>query len=234
MTDKLTFSDLYIADKRQVRESELTIFDRYLFRPIGVLVAFFLYKYFGFTPNKITFASVVATVIGGFFLVTNQLELAVIFFLIFPILDCADGTLARAIGDKGKFGIVVDAVGGYSFIVIFWLSLSFYQSVSGNFLGEILSALILSINLWCRLYLNKKKAVLNDYSTSKNTENPRRSKLYHIYENFEFGSAQIPLFGLSLYLNLTTGFIVFYAMISACLVTWTIANLISSAKSTDF
>ena len=230
MRKSLKIENFFEADKVQERESPLTLFDKYLFRPLGAVFALILYKYFLLTPNKITLLSVIFTFLGGLFLINNQEGLAIFFFLLFPVLDCADGTLARVLKSENGFGTLVDAMGGYSFIVIFWFSLSIFEGANNSFFGQNLCIIILSINLWCRLYLNKKAAISEIDNSGISQDMPRSSKLYNIYENFEFGSAQIPILAFSFAFNLLPVFIYFYFIVSLGLLFWTIKSLFRNAS----
>jgi phosphatidylglycerophosphate synthase len=226
-----TLDDFRQVDKLEERESNLTIFDKFVFRPIGTLIAYALYKYTSVSPNQITLFSVLTTVSAGLALVFGEINLAIFLFLIFPILDCSDGTLARVLKTGNGFGVVVDAMGGYSFISIFWLSIAVYERQTGNFLSEYLALFIMTINLWCRLYLNKKRSVLAGFVRQEKENNQRRSKLYNIYENIEFGSAQIPLFSILVYIDKIIIFIGIYFVVSFMLLMWTMNDIIRSGGS---
>ena len=139
---KITFKELLKADEFSKRESALTFFDRFFFRPIGVVFAFFLHNFLGFNSNQITLLSVILAIIGAYFFLDEMAVISFVFFIMFPILDCADGTLARASGGT-KSGVVVDAIGGYTFIGIFWSTLLIHFMLNN---ANLYSFLILQNN----------------------------------------------------------------------------------------
>ena len=134
-------------------------------------------------------------------------------------------TLSRIKQSNGNCGKVIDAIGGYAFIAIFWLAISFYRHNSESTLIELCSLLILIINLWCRLYLNKKNASGLIIEQGQKIKQPRKSTLYYCYENMEFGSAQVPLFVIFLYIDKISIFVIIYFILALFLFLWTIRDI---------
>ena len=88
---------------------------RYLLRPLAFPTAGFFLA-IGWTPNAVTYLSILLCVIAFplFVIATPPFAytgFALIF--LFGILDCADGTMARARGIPNIWGEWVDALGGY-------------------------------------------------------------------------------------------------------------------------
>jgi phosphatidylglycerophosphate synthase len=218
----MKIKDLFIIDYSASRESNFTYFDRYVFRPLGIMIVFFCYKIFRVTPNQLTLISVVFAAVGGIALINDFIFVSCLAYLTFPILDCADGTLARYLRTKdvkNQVGELTDAMGGYLFIAIFWSALQ-YHMISTPIIPMICN-LICIINLICRLYRNKKKSSYLEIMSDRQN-NERSSSLYFLYENVEFGSALIPIFILSIYFEYLYVFVYFYFMISLALVLWCI------------
>lgn len=223
---KITVERLKEIDKRHNRESQLTVFDRIIFRPIGTYLAYFFIKFLSLNSNNVTLMSVVFAIMGCILIISEYLIFGALVLLLFPILDCADGTMARA-GFKGRMnGALVDALGGYSFLVIFWSSLVLKFCIEENIFLFSLSLFTLNANLWSRLFYLKAKIereFLNKTSTTQHTA--RSSYSYHIYENLEFGSALIPIFITCIYFNILNLFIIFYAIIATLLMCWVLDKI---------
>jgi len=221
--------ELAKSDYLSKRESKLTLFDKFVFRPVGILIIYLLSKIFKLSPNFVTLLSVIVTVAGSFFFIIKEDVLAMTFFILFPILDCADGTLARFLkvkkGVEGT-GVLVDALGGYCFIVIFWSTLE-YSFDNGYY--SLFCHLILVINLICRLYLNKKLLILA--KKDEKTESPRSSFIYNCYENIEFGSAMIPLFGIALMYDTLHYFVMAYLLVAMALLAWCMYDMLKLLQS---
>ena len=230
----LTLREIRRIDQAFDRESSLTVFDQFIFRPIGVYLTFVLCRLTNVTPNQITLLSVALTGIAGILLVLDYLSIASILFLTFPILDCCDGTLSRVKKLVCKSGKIVDAIGGYAFISIFWLSISLYYQNDKNEIMGLSALVILILNLWCRLYLNKKNSTYIEEKSDNGSKNPRNSQLYYYYENMEFGSAQVPLFIFFLYVDQLYIFVLIYFILALSLLLWSLRDILWIIRSEDF
>jgi len=122
------------------KKRTLTVADRYIFRPIGFLILPSAFHYFKLTPNKISILSFFFAAVGFciFFLSTNAVTilLGCLLCIIFMVMDCMDGTLARVLKQKyqieNPLGEFFDAFVGYFFVVGLWTSLGFYLSQINN------------------------------------------------------------------------------------------------------
>jgi hypothetical protein len=71
----------------------------------------------GVRPTTVTFASVLFVYAGGILISVGSLPwqlLGALFYQLWIIFDCADGSVARATGQGSKRGEFADALGGYS------------------------------------------------------------------------------------------------------------------------
>jgi phosphatidylglycerophosphate synthase len=88
---------------------------RFVYRPLAYPSSW-LFLRLGLRPNQVTYASAMVC-LAGFICALIPSPFfhlyALLAFLVFAVLDCADGTMARAIGAKTTFGGFVDAAGGY-------------------------------------------------------------------------------------------------------------------------
>jgi len=197
-------------NKINTGNKKLTLGDKYIWRPISHIFLSPLI-FLGFkNPNILTIISIISLFFGLF--LNNYW---IIYFIIWAILDCADGSLARYNISNGlyfKNGELIDAIGGYFFIVTFWLKIYFVY-------GFELSILTLIFNILARtIYL---KYNLTKSSTNTN-EMSRSSKLYYFYENIEFGSFMLIIFFVSQKLDLVYCFLLSYFFLSLLLLIYSL------------
>jgi phosphatidylglycerophosphate synthase len=88
---------------------------RYLYRPVSIPSSW-LFLRLGMTPNAVTilsgFLCLVAFCLSLFPAVACH-RVAIYLYLVFAVLDCADGNMARVTGKKTTYGGWLDAAGGY-------------------------------------------------------------------------------------------------------------------------
>ena len=197
-------------NKINVGNKKLTLGDKYIWRPIShILLSPLIYLGFK-NPNTLTIISIISLFLG---LLINEYWL--VYFVIWAILDCADGSLARYNINKGlcyKNGELIDAIGGYFFIVTFWLKIYLIYGFEMCILTIIFNLLARTIYLKFNLTNNKKES--NQMS--------RSSKLYFIYENIEFGSFMLIIFWVSQVLDLEYYFSIGYFLLSLLLLVYSL------------
>jgi phosphatidylglycerophosphate synthase len=84
--------------KKSLKMKEVEeIFDLIFYRPIAFLFIRTIYK-INITPNGISIAAIFMGLIAGYFYSMGQpvyFKIGALFYLLFNILDCSDGQLAR-------------------------------------------------------------------------------------------------------------------------------------------
>jgi len=91
------------------------ILDIYFYRPIAFLIVKSVYST-RITPDQLTFAAITAGVTAGSFYASGTRTGSVagaLFFLLFNILDCSDGQLARLKKNGTPLGRILDGVADY-------------------------------------------------------------------------------------------------------------------------
>jgi len=94
------------------------IFDLFFYRPLAFLVVKIIYPT-NITPNQLTIGAIIMGVIGGFFyahgtpLSPQPFIIGALFFMMFNILDCSDGQLARLKKNGTRTGRIIDGVADY-------------------------------------------------------------------------------------------------------------------------
>ena len=189
-----------------LKSKSLTYGDRFIWRPISHLILC-PYISMGFrNPNIITIISIIFLFIGFF---SSQFWL--IYFMIWAVLDCADGSLARYNKKHNLFyqdGELIDAIGGYSFITIFWSKL-YIESNNAFCIFTLIANLLARV-----IYLKYNNCLKYDHKSSSFN---RTNKLYFIYENIEFGSFMLIIFMIFNCINFINIFILMYFTLSLLL-----------------
>ncbi|HQG56866.1 MAG TPA: CDP-alcohol phosphatidyltransferase family protein [Bacteroidales bacterium] len=108
------------------------ILDVYFYRPLAFLVVKLVYPT-RITPNQLTFAAISAGVTAGFFYASGTRKGSIIgalFFLLFNILDCSDGQLARLKKNGTPEGRIIDGIADYisEFAVFAGIAIGFHKS----------------------------------------------------------------------------------------------------------
>lgn len=109
--------------KKSLKMTEVEeIFDLFFYRPIAFLIVKLVYPT-KITPNQLTMGAILMGVISGFFYAQGNSGAALIgaiFFLMFNVLDCSDGQLARLKKNGTYTGRIIDGVADYiAFISVY-------------------------------------------------------------------------------------------------------------------
>lgn len=94
------------------------VFDLFFYRPLAFILVKLIYRT-NITPNQLTLSAIFMGVIGGFFYTRGNPENSLYFiigagfFMMFNILDCSDGQLARLKHNGTHTGRIIDGVADY-------------------------------------------------------------------------------------------------------------------------
>ena len=225
---KISFGDIEKYELDKSKNQSLTLFDKYFYRPIANHLVPILHNNLKLNPNKISILSLVLAMIGFIFIMTGSTQnLAIGLFLLmcWAVLDCADGSLARTLfykyGSRNPLGEFFDAFAGYGVIAFLWLTLSWsaYQDTGDDRLF-LVGALSSVLGLFARVSYSKLALVKLKNDLGMNDEDSRKSVLYQIYENFEFGSALLPFLCLAVFFDVLPFFVIIYFLVNLAMVFW--------------
>ncbi len=142
------------------------------FRPLAFLFVKLIYNT-GLTPNQVTFLGLIFGVSGGVSLAygtPKSMIIAAFLFIIFCVLDCSDGQLARLKGNGTQFGRIFDGMADYL------VSIATYT-------GMIIAYAVNSLTPWSNALLilmaalsNIVHAVLVDYYRNRFIDYARGGK----------------------------------------------------------
>ena len=219
--------DLYEYDLDEKKKQSLTYVDRYFYRPIANKMVPFLFNVLKLSPNAISILSLIASVIGFVLIISDFVHgiyFGMMFLMLWAVLDCADGSLARVLlfkyQIKNPLGEFFDAFAGYCVIAGLWFSLgwaAFYDS--GNISLFFIGSLSAIFGLLSRVSYNKLSLVKIKNGILEDSDS-RQSLLYCIYENLEFGSLLFPLILVATYLQLLPEIILIYFLINLMMFLW--------------
>ena len=115
----------YIRSLKAVEVEEF--FDLIFYRPLGFLFVK-LVQHTSVTPNQITIFSAVAGVAGGVSIAvgtTSALLAAGFLLIVYDVLDCSDGQLARLKQNGSRMGRILDGAADYLVSVAAYLGIGF-------------------------------------------------------------------------------------------------------------
>jgi len=115
----------YKASLKLIEVEELL--DLIFYRPLAFLFVKAVYKT-NLTPNQITSIALIVGMIGGVFYFFNThlaISIGAILLIIYDVLDCADGMIARLKKNGTFFGRVLDGIADYFVTVTVYLGIGF-------------------------------------------------------------------------------------------------------------
>ena len=89
--------------------------DLFFYRPIAFLLVKSIYRT-NITPDHLTLGAIILGLTGGFFYAFGLQQTSIIgaiFYILFVILDCSDGQLARLKKNGTKIGRLLDGIADY-------------------------------------------------------------------------------------------------------------------------
>ena len=109
----MSFLNSYKKSLKMIEVEE--ILDLVFYRPLAFLFVKLVYNT-NITPNQVTWIAVVFGIVGGLLLMTNlplALLIAGVLYIIYDVLDCSDGQLARLKHNGTLTGRIVDGFSDY-------------------------------------------------------------------------------------------------------------------------
>ena len=224
---RISARDLTKYDLNEEKKKSLTYVDRYFYRPFANLLVPFLFNVLKLSPNMISVLSLIVAIIGFAVIMVdykNSIYLGVLLLMVWAVLDCADGSLARVLfykyQVKNPLGEFFDAFAGYGVIAGLWFSLGWASFCeSGNVAIFLIGAFSAILGLLSRVSYNKLSLVKIKNGIIEET-NSRQSTLYFIYENLEFGSLLFPVVLIAIYFQLLPEIIFTYFLINILMFFW--------------
>lgn len=132
---KITFSALKDSLTPEKKASDGTL-SRFLFRPLAIPVSWF-FLHLSFSANMVSYLGAVVCLVAlmlTLFPFPVFHIIASLLFILFAVLDCADGSMARVSPSKNPWGSFIDAMAGYIAYATLLISLglsAFYFNQSG-------------------------------------------------------------------------------------------------------
>ncbi|CAD7287295.1 CDP-alcohol phosphatidyltransferase family protein [Campylobacter suis] len=228
---KLILQDFkqYSVDKEKLQT--LTLLDRYFYRPLAIHLLPLFYNVFRLTPNKISIVSMFIFVIGSIFVIFGHSKSIVIigslFFIVFMIFDCADGSLARTLFYKKQIinplGEFFDAFAGYLVISLLWTSLGYYlTNLYDDIIWFILGAISSFMSLYSRTAYLKLSLVKSQKQLEDGTDKRvRQGALLKLYKNLDWGGFLLIIIPFSIYYDFLHYILILMMLVSFAMLLWT-------------
>jgi len=122
--------------KKSLKMKEVEeIFDLILYRPLAFIFVKTIIRT-NITPNHLTFAAIIMGIIAGCFYsqgIQNCFIAGGIFYLLFNVLDCSDGQLARLKKNGTHTGRIIDGIADYIAVISVFIGVGIgYAAKSEN------------------------------------------------------------------------------------------------------
>ena len=118
-------------------KDRLPVWDRYVLRVPSFYLAYFLYNIIGLSANAVSVVSAIYAIIlfvFVFYSPSNNIDIMLLMINIWPLLDCADGNIARSLAKKynikNVYGELYDAIAGWVVLGGLWITIGFYLTLS--------------------------------------------------------------------------------------------------------
>jgi len=100
--------------------------DVFFYRPIAFVIVKSLYS-LPLTPNHYSLLALISGILSGYYLYQGTeigFLLGAIYFLLFAVLDCCDGMVARLKKNGSEFGRLIDGIVDYTVNIIVYVTLA--------------------------------------------------------------------------------------------------------------
>ena len=147
------------------------LFDLFFYRPLAFIFVKIIYST-NLTPNQITTLALIIGMIGGIVISFNTysyLVIAAILLIIYDVLDCSDGQLARLKKNGTPAGRILDGVADYLVTISVYLGIGFgFANDSNNPLFYwVLLVLAGASNIVHAIALDYYRNRFLDYATNR-------------------------------------------------------------------
>lgn len=185
---------------------------RFLVRPLSFPLSFFLIRYTNITPNQISIIAFITAVVGSLFFFqggyTNQ-AIGAILSMIYIILDCVDGNIARVKKCKSLMGRWLDGMGGFIITPLLLFSLVWGMHDHSFFVIGSLAMLAYPMQYLIIFFYKFRIAKNNDPLSLSATGINAIEKLRFLYGSALF----FPLVAIAVILQQVVALLLFYAII---------------------
>lgn len=225
---KYKFSDItasYTTEKRR----NTSLWARIFSRPLSFITAY-IFANLGFSANAVSIISLLeAFVACAFIMIGGKYTLVgIILFLLWDVLDCTDGNIARLTHTSSPVGVFFDAAAGYAAVAFIYLSVGVEAYRTSDMFGQngyvfiIIGAASSILDLLARIVYQKYtvteyvtgNAALNGTVAEKLTQGGAYHFALQVMKNLTYSCLFMPLLVLAYIFNRFDILILFYACYS--------------------
>lgn len=243
---KYTMRDItasYTPEKRK----KTSIWARIFSRPLSFLLTYVLIN-LGFTANAVSILSIIEAMIACSFLIIGGKFLiwGIILFLLWDVLDCTDGNIARVKGTSSLVGEYMDAISGYTAPAFIYLAVGVAAFRTTSLFSQfdywfiIIGAVASISDILSRIIY--QKYVVTEYrlgmiETKGNIDQDRATGIKHIADlimkNLTYSCLFMPLLVLAYFTNWFDILITFYCVYCVAVLFATFILFIRKAYSLE-
>jgi phosphatidylglycerophosphate synthase len=233
---KYSYQDIlrtYDSDKKKTEKLEFWTY--YFVRPLSFPPAR-IFANLGISANTVTYLSIVAA-LGGFVLLCMEDAafhlLGVFGFYLWAILDCSDGTVARATRKFSMRGEFLDALGGYLVIALSFPAMGILGHRAESLLN-IQPMTVLYLGFYCslsalmaRLLFQKYRSLHTDKSVSLKPGAEAKLSPIVIAQNLvSITGLQLPFMIAAVLFSLYDFFLLGYAAVNTMMLLYTVVKTV--------
>jgi len=203
-----TLRDIYEAHGWKKDYEKNLPLSRFIFRPVGFLLTWVAIR-LGFTTEGIAWLSGIVGITGCSFLMLGGqylLPLGIGLLLLFNLLDCVDGSIARTMKTANPYGIFLDSICGGMIDLAFWGVIGIMAFRNNNlllwtnpyeynsFFWLAIGSTTCFLNIFLSFLERTFDSTLRDYwekiliSNSNRTDNVSASEQIHPTQNINIAS----------------------------------------------
>jgi len=224
------------------KKKDTTLWAKVFSRPISFVLTYILIN-LGFSANMVSIISMFEALLACsmFIIGGSYLKWGVLLFLIWDVLDCTDGNIARVKKQSSNVGVFFDAVSGYTAASFIYMSIGVAAFYTSKLLGDnnyyfiIIGATSSILDLLGRLIYQKylvteykRDSVLTNTSFEVNLSTGFLRIANLIMKNLSFSSLFMPLLIIAFLSNHFDYLIIFYSLY--CLGFFSVAIIYFSNK----
>lgn len=161
--------------------------DLNFYHPLGYKFAI-LFNKLGFSPNLVSFISMIFGLIGAFMVYYSMPVLGVLFIVFAGVLDSSDGQLARMSGKTSVYGRIIDGLVGYVIFGSIYILIGLkYKSFIAMILAGVSNGIHSSVyDFYRTAYLAVTRNRFLDFFPPEGKKN-LFSKIYSFYMSYQTG-----------------------------------------------
>lgn len=233
-TEGLYYDILNSRSKDKIAIDNMDIWVRFVARPISFLVTYPLMK-IGITANAASVFSIIISLMGFLSVLifkTQGILAALLIFNFWIVFDAVDGNIARTLKKSSVLGTFIDAISGYVFLVVLYVTLGLSVYLQTDELIWLIMGFVTSLMvIFPRLVLQKKIVLFGKDNNDASAKNKYKVKELIALNIAGPAGLMNPIMVIAYIFNQLPIYLMFYSVIQVAIGSLTILNTVRSVKS---